>query len=194
MLEEASVKGLPELDRIVVAVDPPASSGAHADECGIIVAGATYESSPDTWRAYVIHDASLAQARPHIWARKVADVYAQFDADLIVAEVNQGGEMVESVLRQEEVFAPFKAVRASKGKTARAEPISALYEQGCIKHAGRFDALEEQLLQMSLSGFQGKGSPDRADALVWAMSELMVERVKTYRRPRVRPIDRRFKT
>ncbi|MEM7243282.1 MAG: terminase family protein [Pseudomonadota bacterium] len=188
MLEAASVKGLPTLDRIVVAVDPPASSGPQSDECGIIVAGATYESSPDTWRAYVIHDASVAQARPHIWARAVAEAYAKFDADLIVAEVNQGGDMVEAVLRQEEVFAPFKAVRASKGKTARAEPISALYEQGRVKHAGQFDALEEQLLQMSLSGFQGKGSPDRADALVWALSELMVERAKSYRNPRVRSI------
>ena len=188
MLEAANVKGLPELDRIVVAVDPPATSGAQADECGIVVVGATYGGPPDTWRAYVINDATLSQARPHVWARRVAEIYAKYDADLIVAEVNQGGEMVEAVLRQEEVFAPFKAVRASKGKTARAEPVSALYEQGRIKHAGRFDALEEQLLQMSLSGFQGKGSPDRVDALVWAISELMIERAKNYRHPRVRSI------
>ena len=187
-LDRAMVEAAPTLDRIVIAVDPPASSSAKADECGVIVVGATYQGPPEDWRAYVLEDLSIGQARPHLWAQQVIMAYERYEADLIVAEVNQGGEMVESVLRQASLLAPVKSLRASKGKGGRAEPISALYEQGRVKHVGRFETLEEQMLQMSLTGYQGDGSPDRLDALVWALTEILVEPIRDYRRPRYRAL------
>ena len=161
--------------RVVVAVDPPASSGG--DACGIIVAGLGVDGI-----AYVIEDATLGHARPEAWAARVVGVAARHDADRVVAEANMGGDMVESVLRAAEAGLPVRLVHASRGKSARAEPVAALYERGRVKHVGAFPALEDQLCGMMTGGdYVGPGrSPDRADALVWALSELMLGRRADY--------------
>lgn len=176
----------PVLDRIVVAVDPPASSGSSADECGIVVAGVSAKGPPQDWRCYILADRSISQASPNTWAEQVVRTAKEFGADRVVAEVNQGGEMVETILRQQADFLPFRAVRATRGKTARAEPVAALYEQGRVCHLGAFRELEDQMCQMSQRGFAGKGSPDRVDALVWALTDLMIEPAASFRRPSVR--------
>jgi phage terminase large subunit-like protein len=109
-------------------------------------------------------------------------------ADRLVAEVNQGGDLVASVIRQIDPLVPFRAVRASRGKSARAEPVAALYEQGRVKHLRGLGALEDQMCKMTSVGYSGKGSPDRLDALVWALHELMIEPAAHWRRPRVRTL------
>jgi len=150
------------LDRIVVAVDPPAT--ATGDACGIVVAGRRGN------RAYVLADRSERGLSPEGWGRKVAAVAAEFGASEIVAETNQGGDMVRTVLAHAGCAAPIRGVRASRGKAARAEPVAALYEQGRVIHCGAFPALEEELMGL---GCEGGASPDRADALVWAVTRLM---------------------
>ncbi|MXP11030.1 DNA-packaging protein [Pseudoblastomonas halimionae] len=164
--------------RIVVAVDPPTS--ARGDACGIVVAGLLTDGT-----AHVLADASVEKASPERWARAVAGAAAAWEADRVVAEANQGGAMVESVLRAADIHLPLKLVHASRGKVARAEPIAALYEAGRVRHAGLFAALEDQLCGlMAGGGYEGPGrSPDRADALVWALTELML---KGRGEPRVR--------
>nr|WP_240334278.1 terminase family protein [Sphingobium estronivorans] len=159
------------LVRVVVAVDPPAS--AHGDACGIVVAGLG-----DDGRAYVIADASVEGATPEGWARAVASAALLHGADRVVAEANNGGAMVESVLRAAEAGLPVRLVHASRGKVARAEPVAALYEAGRVAHRGVFGALEDEMCGMVLGGsYMGPGrSPDRADALVWALTELMLGR------------------
>ena len=151
------------LERIVVAVDPPAS--AHGDACGIVVVGRRDH------RAYVLADRSVRGLSPQGWATRVAETAAEFGAAAVIAEANQGGEMVRTVLANAgcEVF--IKLVHASRGKAARAEPVAALYEQGRVVHCGAFPALEEEL--MALGGTDGGPSPDRADALVWAVMHLL---------------------
>lgn len=168
----------PELTRVVVAVDPPAS--ASGDACGIVVAGLTAEGS-----AHVLADASVEKASPERWARAVANAAQIWNADRVVAEANQGGAMVGSVLRAAQLSLPLKLVHASRGKVARAEPVAALYEAGRVHHAGTFPALEDELCGLVAGGaYQGPGrSPDRADALVWALTELMLGKVWE---PRVR--------
>jgi phage terminase large subunit-like protein len=175
-----------ELDRIVVAVDPPVSSGEGADECGIIVAGAVQSGSPRDWRAQVIADGSLKGASPQAWAERAVRLFHAHGADRLVAEVNQGGELVASLIRGVDPMVPFRGVRASKGKAVRAEPVAALYEQGRVTHAGAFGALEAQMTQMTTSGFAGKGSPDRVDALVWAITDLMIDPAARRLEPHVR--------
>ncbi|MCL4672519.1 MAG: ATP-binding protein, partial [Sphingomonadaceae bacterium] len=126
----------------------------------------------------VLADASIEQASPERWARTVANAAREWQADRVVAEANQGGAMVASVLRAADVSLPLKLVHASKGKVARAEPVAALYEAGRVRHAGTFPKLEDELCGlMAGGGYEGPGrSPDRADALVWALSELMLGR------------------
>ena len=155
--------------RVVVGVDPPAS--AQGDACGIVVCGVDEEGV-----ASVLADASIERASPEAWARAVARAAGQWEADRVVAEANQGGAMVESVLRAGEVSLPVKLVHASRGKVARAEPVAALYEAGRVRHAGLFAKLEDQLCGLIVGGgYEGPGrSPDRADALVWALTELML--------------------
>ena len=157
--------------RVVVGVDPPVSAGG--DACGIVVVALGSDGI-----ARVLADASLARPSPERWARAVADAAAAWDADRVVAEANQGGSMVESVLRAAEVSLPLRLVHARVGKVARAEPVAALYEAGRARHAGQFPALEDQLCGLIAGGrYEGPGrSPDRADALVWAMTELMLAR------------------
>lgn len=156
--------------RIVVAVDPPAGAGKQSDACGIVVAGLAADG-----RAYVLADASVEGLRPEGWARAVARQYALWRADRIVAEANQGGEMVRSVLRAAGRNLPVKLVHAHESKGSRAEPVAAHYEMGRACHAGAFPALEDELAGMTIDGrYAGPGrSPDRADALVWAVRELL---------------------
>lgn len=160
-----------EYRRIVIAVDPPIS--AAGDECGIIVAGLDTDGV-----AHVLADCSVARAQPDQWARAVADAASQWRADRVVAEANQGGAMVESVLRAADSTLPVKLVHASRGKVARAEPVAALYASVRVKHRGNFAQLEDQMCGMMTGGeYVGpNSSPDRADALVWAMHELMLGR------------------
>ena len=155
--------------RIVVAVDPPAS--ATGDACGIVVAALGQDGI-----GRVLADCSVEMASPERWARAVADAAAIWGADRVVAEANQGGAMVASVLRAANIALPLKLVHASRGKVARAEPVAALYEAGRVRHCGLFAQLEDQLCGLIAGGtYEGPGrSPDRADALVWALSELML--------------------
>jgi predicted phage terminase large subunit-like protein len=165
----------PSLIRVVVAIDPAASSTAGADETGIIVAGKDQDG-----RGWVIADAS-GRYPPTEWAKTAISAYRAHRADRIVAEVNNGGDMVEATLRMIEPNASFAAVRASRGKVTRAEPVAALYEQGRVRHLGAFPQLEDQMCAFTLeahatskSGSAGY-SPDRVDALVWALTDLLVE-------------------
>ena len=176
---------VPDLNRIVVAVDPPVTGGPKADECGIIVAGVSMQGPPQDWRAYVLEDASVAGS-PQVWAERAVAKAREYEADRLVAEVNQGGELVESLVRSIDPLMPYRAVRASRGKAARAEPVAALYEQGRVFHCGGFAELEDQMCAMTVSGFTGKGSPDRVDALVWAITDLMIAPALHFQRPRVR--------
>lgn len=157
--------------RVVVAVDPPASAGG--DACGIVVAALGEDGI-----GRVLADASVEQASPERWARAVATAAREWSADRVVAEANQGGAMVESVLRAADIALPVRLVHATRGKSARAEPVAALYEAGRVRHAGMFAALEDQLCGIMAGGaYHGPGrSPDRADAAVWALTELMLGR------------------
>lgn len=186
VLEKAYVKSVPHLHRIVVAVDPPVGRLHQSDECGIIVAGVVHIGDPRTWRAYVLEDASISNASPMEWSRKAILMYEKYKADRIVAEVNQGGDMVESVIRQIDPLVSYRAVWASRGKTVRAEPIAALYEQGRVKHTGDLTQLEDQMCDMTLAGYFGKKSPDRVDALVWALHDLMIASSAHWSDPRLR--------
>jgi len=154
----------PAFDRVVVAVDPPAT--ATGDACGIVVVGKR------DGRAFVLADRSAKGLSPNGWARRAVTAAHDFYAHALVAEANQGGDMVRAVLAQADPPCAVKLVRASLGKRARAEPVAALYEQGRVVHCGAFPALEEELMALG-TGDLGH-SPDRADALVWAVSELML--------------------
>lgn len=182
LIERNRVDAPPALARVVVAVDPPVTGGPEADACGIVVAGLGADGD-----AYVLADRSVQGASPDGWARAVEAAAAEFDADRIVAEANNGGDLVGLVLRAAGCRAPVKLVRASRGKSARAEPVAALYEQGRAHHAGGFARLEDELCGlMPGGGYVGPGrSPDRADALVWALTELMLTAVPS---PRVRAL------
>ena len=185
-LDKAQVDVPGPLSRIVVAVDPPVSTGAKADTCGIVVVGAMTEGPISDWRAVVLEDASVQGLSPAGWARAAIAAMRRWEANRLVAEVNQGGDLVQSVVRQVDPLVPFRAVRARTGKTARAEPVAALYEQGRVRHLRGLGMLEDQMCQMSVTGYQGKGSPDRVDALVWAITELILEPSEKWRCPMVR--------
>ncbi|MBU2869033.1 DNA-packaging protein [Pacificibacter marinus] len=187
-LEEERADSLPDFDRIVVAVDPPVTSHKGSDECGIIVVGAVTQGPPQDWRAYVLEDATMSSASPTAWAQSAIDALERWEADKIVAEVNQGGDLVESVLRQIDPMVPYKSVRATRGKAARAEPVAALYDQGRVFHTRGLGDLEDQMVKMTSQGFQASGSPDRLDALVWAIHEVMIAPAAGHRRPRIRTL------
>ncbi|MET4682858.1 DNA-packaging protein [Brevundimonas faecalis] len=152
------------LDRVVVAVDPPAS--AHGDACGIVAAGRRGGT------AYVLADRSARGLSPMGWARRVVETVRDFGADQLVAEANQGGEMVRALLVQADCPLKPQLVHATRGKRVRAEPVAALYEQGRVVHCDAFPALEEEMMALGCDG--GGRSPDRADALVWALTQLML--------------------
>ncbi len=169
MIEACRVRTLPALARVVVAVDPSASIGG--DTCGIIAVGLGEDGL-----GYVIEDASIGGVGPEGWALAVAACAARHGADRVVAEANNGGGMVKSVLIAANAALPVRLVHASRGKAARAEPVAALYEGGRVRHLGAFPALEDELCGLITGGgYEGPGrSPDRADALVWGLSELML--------------------
>ncbi len=169
-IDALRVDEAPPLRRIVVAIDPAVTSSEDSDETGIIVAGLAAGRDP---HGYVLEDVTQTQASPDTWARVAVAAYYRHRADRIVAEINNGGEMVELTLRTVDRKVSYKAVRASRGKQTRAEPVSALYEQGRVHHVGHHATLEDQMTTWA-PAFSEK-SPDRVDALVWALTELMVE-------------------
>lgn len=163
----------PDLKRVIVAIDPAVSTNEDSDETGIVVVGQSSDG-----QCYVLDDMTLS-ASPDQWAKQAISAYHKYKADRIIAEVNNGGDMVEYTIRTVDALIPFKQVRASRGKQTRAEPIAALYEQSKVHHVGMFAELEDQMCQW----MPGDKSPDRMDALVWAISELTSAIVRT---PRVR--------
>jgi phage terminase large subunit-like protein len=154
------------LERIVVAVDPPATGGPRADACGIVVAGRIGAG------AVVLEDATLRPAPPAVWAARAVRTFHAHAADAIVAEVNQGGDMVKAIIAQEDAGVPVRGVHATRGKWVRAEPIAALYARGLVAHAPGLAHLEDELCAFGPDGRAHGHSPDRVDALVWALTEL----------------------
>lgn len=172
---------LPEMERIVVAVDPAISDVEGSDEHGIIVTGIGADG-----RGYVLADFSV-HGSPRDWAVQAIAAYDQWSADAVVIEINQGGDMVRYTLESVRPDLPIIEVRATRGKHVRAEPISALYATDRISHVGSFPELEGQMCQMTAGGYKGPGSPDRVDALVWGFTELfdqMILPVSEYKKPR----------
>ena len=165
MIEDARIRerDMPELQRIVVAVDPAVTAGDDSDETGIVVAGRGVDG-----QFYVLEDRTM-QGSPDAWARVAVEAFHEHKADRLVAEVNNGGDLVGSVIRTIDRTIPYNAVRASRGKIVRAEPVAALYEQGKVHHVGELKALEDQLTSYTPDS---RKSPDRMDALVWAITEL----------------------
>ena len=167
MIEAARAPAAPPLARIVIGIDPPASAHENA-ACGIVAAGAD-----ESGFIYVLEDATIAGAAPAAWAARAIALYRRYQADCLVAEVNQGGDMVKAVLRNVDPTVPVRAVHATRGKFTRAEPVAALYAQGRVRHvAPPKAALEDQMCDFGVDGLSGGGSPDRLDALVWAVTEL----------------------
>lgn len=160
---------LPDFVRVVVAVDPSGSGdsdNADNDAIGIVVAALGIDGN-----AYVLEDCTV-KAGPATWGNVATSAYDRHSADVVVGEINYGGAMVEHVIQSARRRTPYKQVTATRGKAVRAEPISALYEQGKVRHVGNFRELEDELVAFSTSGYTGGGSPNRADALVWALTEL----------------------
>ncbi len=162
--------------RIVVAVDPPVTGTDRSDACGIVVAGRQGDG------AVVLEDATLKPAPPLAWARRAVAAFRAHDADCIIAEVNQGGDLVKQVIAQVDPTVPVRGVRATRGKWLRAEPVAALYGRGLVRHVEGLSALEDELCAFGPDGRADGHSPDRVDALVWALTELILNEV----RPRVR--------
>lgn len=168
LIEAARVSEAPSLKRIVVGVDPPASAQEGADICGIVAAGLSEDNI-----VYVLADDSAGPLSPHQWATKVVALYHRLQANSVVAEVNQGGDMVTAVIKQIDAQVPVRQVRATRGKYTRAEPVAALYAQGKVRHVGApLRALEDQMCDFGLDGLSDGRSPDRLDALVWAVTWL----------------------
>jgi phage terminase large subunit-like protein len=174
MLGAARDIAVPQVNRIVVAVDPPVTANKSSDECGIVVVGADTRGEPRDWKAVVLEDASVKGATPEGWARAALAAMERHGADRLVAEVNQGGDLVEQLVRMVDPLVPYRGVHATRSKWLRAEPVAALYEQGRVAHVRGLGALEDQMCRMAVTGWQGSGSPDRLDALVWALTDLML--------------------
>ncbi len=181
VIAQVPAEQLPDLARIVVAVDPPVTATAKSDACGIIAAGKDRHN-----RAYILADATNQGLTPVGWATKAVALYNRLQADRIVVETNQGGDMVEAVIRQVDATVPVTPVRATRSKWTRAEPVAALYERGLVSHAGSFPELEDELCDFGPDGLTGGHSPDRLDALVWALTSLMITPLGDG--PRVRPV------
>lgn len=167
LIEGCRISEAPPLSKIIVAIDPPGTSRRGADACGIVAAG----RAENGW-LYVLEDASGTGMSPAAWATKAVALYRRLNADALVAEVNMGGEMVRAVLREVDRTVPLKEVHATRGKYLRAEPIAALYEQGRAKHVGSFPQLEDEMCDFGVDGLSSGRSPDRLDAMVWAMTAL----------------------
>jgi len=164
LIDSTRVKEVPPLMRIVVAIDPAVTSGEDSDETGIVVAGITSDG-----QYYVLEDLTM-RSSPDKWARTAVEAYRRWSADRIIGETNNGGDMIESLLRQVDPTVSYRKVTATRGKILRAEPVASIYEQGRAHHAGSFQALEDQMCNYTP---ESDFSPDRLDALVWAMTELM---------------------
>ena len=169
MIEKARGEAPAHLDRIVIGVDPSGSDGETGDSQGIVVTGRKGD------HAYVLEDGSTRQS-PEGWARVVASLFAKHSADLVAVEKNYGGDMARAVLQAASKNLPVKLVNATRGKHVRAEPVSYLYERGKVTHCQPMPELEDQMCGFTSTGYMGDGSPDRADALVWALTELMLGR------------------
>lgn len=169
-LDRLRVDQVPELRRIVIAIDPPATSTKGADACGIVAAGLDANDI-----AYVLKDKTLAEVSPMAWAKQAIALFHRLQADSLIAEVNQGGEMVTTILQEVDPSIPVKAVRANRGKWLRAEPVSALYEQGRVRHVGNLPDLEDEMCDFGLDGLSSGKSPDRLDAMVWALTNLCLQ-------------------
>jgi phage terminase large subunit-like protein len=178
LIEAGRVAAAPTLVRIAVAIDPPASSGRRADACGIVAAGIDRQGA-----GYVIADETVSGLAPEAWAARAVALYRRLGADALVAEVNQGGEMVTAVVRQVDPGVPLTPVTATRGKFARAEPVSVLYTQGRVHHVGAYPQLEDEMCDFAPAGLSRRRSPDRLDALVWALHHLMLAP-----QPRIRTI------
>jgi len=169
MIEAARVPKAPPLLLLVVGVDPPGSTRPGSDACGIVAAGIA-----ESGTIYVLADATVHQLAPHGWASAVVALFSRLKADLVVAEGNQGGDMVRAVLQQIDPAIPVRTVHATRGKWLRAEPVAMRYQQGEVKHVGPpLQALEDQMCDFGISGLSSGASPDRLDALVWAVTDLM---------------------
>lgn len=188
MIDESRITEdeMPDMERIIVAVDPAASSHEGSDENGIVGVGLARDEDGYA-RGYVLADRSL-RGTPEEWARAAVKLYRELGADRIVAEKNNGGEMVASVIRSVDRSVPVTLVHASRGKHVRAEPISALYEQRRVHHVGRYDKLEDQMCLFSIDQLRDEntGSPDRVDALVWGLSQLF-DKITARRRTNISP-------
>jgi phage terminase large subunit-like protein len=174
-IDQSRLLARPELVRVVVAVDPPVTATAGSDSCGIIIAGLGVDK-----RGYVIGDRTIQGRDPATWAHAAVAAYHDYAADRIVVETNQGGDLVVQVFRSIDANLPVKKVHASRGKYLRAEPVSTLYAEGRIAHVGEFPELERQMCDFAADGLSEGKSPDRLDALVWALTELMLT---THRQP-----------
>ena len=161
------MRSAPELARIVVAIDPPGSARKGSDACGLVAAGCDPSGS-----IYVLADASAAGLSPQAWATKAVTLWRRLNADTLVAETNFGGEMVRAVIGAVDRNIPLTTVRATRGKYLRAEPVAQLYEQGRVMHVGAFPELEDEMCDFGRDGLSTGRSPDRLDALVWAVSAL----------------------
>jgi len=161
----------PPLQRIVVAVDPPVTGKATSDACGIIVAGIGVDR-----RAYVLEDQTLQAVSPARWVAMVTQLFDKYEADQVVIETNQGGDMAESVLRNACPHLPIRQVKATRGKWLRAEPVAHLYERGLVSHVGALPELEDEMCDFGLEGLTSGASPDRLDALVWALTDLLLDK------------------
>ncbi len=166
-LERCRVTTAPGLVRIIVAVDPPGSARKGADACGLVAAGRCEEGD-----IYVLADESAAGLSPQAWAMRAIALWRRLKADALVAEVNFGGDMVRAVIGAADRSVPVATVRAMRGKYLRAEPVAQLYEQNRVKHVGTFPALEDEMCDFGRDGLSSGRSPDRLDALVWAVSAL----------------------
>jgi phage terminase large subunit-like protein len=153
-----------------------------------VVVGADTRGDPRDWRAVVLEDASVRGASPEGWARAALAAMERHGAERLVAEVNQGGDLVERLVRMIDPQVAFRAVHATRSKMLRAEPVAALYEQERVAHVRGLQALEDQMCQMTVTGWKGRGSPDRLDALVWALTDLMVNPAGKALRPSVRSV------
>lgn len=165
MLDTHRVMSAPALRQIIVALDPPVSAGPKADACGLVVIGRGEDG-----RAYVLEDATVQGLPPDKWAAHVRRVYRAYEAQALIAEVNQGGELVREIVQREAEDIVFEPVRAIAGKLLRAEPVAVLYARGRVSHVGAFAELEKQMCSYDGSG----PSPDRMDALVWGISWLLL--------------------
>ena len=162
-------------DKVIVAVDPPVTSGARSDACGIIIAGLRRGAKARDDKVYILHDGTVQGLPPDAWAARVIGFWESYDADYVLVEVNQGGEMVSAIIRNQSPDTLVKSVYASRGKAARAEPVSALYSQGRVHHIHAFPQLDDELASLgSETQLRSSKSPDRADALVWAVTDLLL--------------------